>query len=72
MPPDDSAPLSPQHLLFLQQVLGTLLFYARAVDNTLLVTLNDLASAQSNGTEAVLSQITQLLNYCATHPDAIV
>ena len=70
--PDTSAPLSPPNLLFLQQVLGTLLFYARAVDNTLLVALNDLASAQSQGTESVLSEVTQLLNYCATHPDAVV
>jgi hypothetical protein len=55
-----------------QEVLGTFLFHARAVDSTMLVALNTLASQQSKGTRATLIALTQLLNYAATHPDACV
>ena len=40
------------------------------VDNTLLVALGTIASAQSKGTEATMNAMVQLLNYCATHPNA--
>jgi hypothetical protein len=49
--------------------------HVRAVDSTIvLVALGSLASAQSNkGTQQATAQAaTHLLNYCATHPDAIV
>ena len=36
----------------------------------MLVTLSTLASQQSKGTAHTADAITQLLNYCATHPDA--
>jgi hypothetical protein len=38
-------------------------------DNTLLMTLSDLASAQSKRTEATQLAARKLLNYCATHPN---
>jgi hypothetical protein len=49
----------------LQEVIGTFIYFVRAVDSTMLVALGTLASVQSTGT-------TQLLNYCATHLDAIL
>jgi hypothetical protein len=70
--PDTSPLLDPAGKTFLQQVIGTLLYYARAVDNTMLVALGTLSSAQSTGTEATMEAVTQLLNYCATHPDAAI
>ena len=72
-PDDDTSPrLDSKALTHLQNVVGTFLYYARAVDSTMLVALGSLASAQTNGTEATTIAITQLLNYCATHPDAIL
>ena len=71
-PSDTSAPLDAAGITRLQEVIGTLLYYARAVDSTMLVALGTLASAQAKGTEATAQAITQLLNYCATHPDAVV
>jgi hypothetical protein len=44
----------------------------RAVDNTMLVAISLLSTEQSKGTKQTLAAVTQLLNYCATHPDAIV
>ena len=41
---DTSAPLSPERLLRVQKVIGSLLYYARAVDNKLLVALNAIAA----------------------------
>jgi hypothetical protein len=71
-PADESPPLPPSGIQFLQQVIGTLLYYARAIDNTMLVAIGSIASAQNNGTEATMHEVTHLLNYCATHPNAVV
>ena len=38
----------------------------------MLVTLGDIASAQSKSTEHTLAACTRLLNYAATHPDAVI
>ena len=67
---DDTAPpLAPAALKRLQQIIGIFLYYARAIDSTMLVALGSLAS---KGTETTTIAITQLLNYCASHPDAIL
>jgi hypothetical protein len=42
-----------------QEVLGTLLFYARAIDSTLLTAKGTLASQQAHGTKATLHALTQ-------------
>jgi Reverse transcriptase (RNA-dependent DNA polymerase) len=67
-----SPPLGPADKKRVQEVLGTLLYYARAVDSTLLAAISSLASQQTKGTQATMRSITQLLNYCATHPDAVI
>ena len=71
-PEYDMTPLKPAGITLLQEIIGVLLYYAHAVNSTMLVTLGSLASAQSKGTEATAHASTQLLNYCATHPDAIL
>ena len=50
--------------------MGTLLYYGRAVDPTLAATLSSIAARQANGTEDVKAACHQLLDYCATHPNA--
>ena len=54
----------------IQQVVGRLLFYARAIDTTMRVALGTISSAQTKGTAATAEAVTQLLNYSASHPDA--
>ena len=49
-----------------------LLFYAHAVDNTMLTAISAIATQQSKGTKQTMQAIIQLLNYCATHPNAMV
>ena len=50
--------------------MGTLLYYARAVDATVLVALRTIAPQQA--TQATSKYVTHLLYYCHTHPDAKV
>ena len=70
--PDESARLPPEGKTFIQQVLGVLLYYGRAVDATVLVALSSIASAQETPTELTKSLVKWLLDYVATHPDAIL
>jgi len=69
---DTSAPLDPAARRQVQEVIGVLLYYARAVDPTLLVALNTLAAQQASATQATARAVHQLLDYCATHPDATI
>ena len=56
----------------IQQVVGSLLYYARAMDPTLLVALGSIASSQNKPTEKTAEAVTQLLNYVATHPLTVI
>ena len=71
-PEDDSMPLDKPGINLLQQIVGTFLYYARAINNTMLVALGTLAAAQTKGTKRTMEATTQLLNYAATHPDAAI
>jgi hypothetical protein len=71
-PIDQSEPLPPEGIKRVQQITGTLLYYARAVDPTMLVALGTIAAQQSHGTAATADAIVQLLDYCATHPDSTI
>jgi hypothetical protein len=53
----------------LQQLTGTLLYYARAVDPTLITPIIFLASEQSKATTVTADKVIKLLNYCNTHPE---
>ena len=67
---DESAPLPKDKITFIQQVVGKLLYYARAVDPTMLHAINDISLSATKGTEATLGATIHLLNYAATHPEA--
>jgi hypothetical protein len=69
---DDSPRISPSRVTRLQQIVGTFLYYARAVDSSMLVALGSLASAQTRATENTELTVTHFLDYAATHPLATV
>jgi hypothetical protein len=57
----------------IQEILGSLLYYARAVDNKLLVALSAITAHQSYATIATEHAVHLLLDYAATYPaDGIV
>jgi hypothetical protein len=64
-----SPTLSDKDVNKLQQLTGTLLYYAQAVDPTLIMPINVLASEQSNAMEFTADKVIKLLNYCNTHPE---
>eukprot|EP00957_Ditylum_brightwellii_P075073 5704419-Ditylum_brightwellii.AAC.1 len=70
--PDLPPPLNSKQKNRIQQVLGTLLFYACAVDPTMLVAIDSIASQQAAPTEKTAAAIVHLLNYAATHPDVVI
>ena len=72
VPIDNTPVLPPKEITRIQQIVGTLLYYARAIDSTMRVALGAIASAQTKGTQATAIAVTQLLNYCASHPEATV
>jgi hypothetical protein len=46
-----------------------LLYYSRAVDPTLIMPINVLASEQSNATSVTADKVIKLISYCNTHPE---
>jgi hypothetical protein len=70
--PDTSTTLTAAELTTLQQIIGTLLYDARAVDSSMLVALGTLASAQTKATTNTMKAARQRLDYAATHPRATV
>jgi hypothetical protein len=64
-----SPPLSTEGVKRIQDIIGTFLYYARAVNNKLLATLSTLSSQQATATEATNVAMNQLLDYLAMYPD---
>ena len=58
---DDGAKLSPQAIKQLQQIVGTFLFYSRAVDPTMLTALSIITMEQSQGTQTTKEKAEHFL-----------
>jgi hypothetical protein len=69
---DETPPLTAQQCLTIQKVTGSVLYYARAVNPTVSMPLNNIAREQTKATEKAQAATNQLLDYLATHPDATI
>jgi hypothetical protein len=69
---DETPPLTAQQCLTIQKVTESVLYYARAVDPTFLMPLNDIVTEQTKATEKTQAAMNQMLDYLATHPDATI
>ena len=68
---DDTTPLLPElEIRHIQRVVGSFLYYARAVDNTIHPALNSLGSKQAAPTQQTQNDANMLMDYLFTHPDA--
>ncbi len=56
----------------IQQVVGSFLYYAQAVNPTILMALSDIATQQLLPTKNIKKWVEQSLDYMWTHPDAII
>ena len=70
-PTDNSPSLNPDEARNVQKVVGNILYYVCTVDPTMIFTLNTIAVEQSKSTQETAKKLLQLLNYAATHPEAI-
>jgi hypothetical protein len=52
-----------------QEIMGSLLYYARVVNNKLLVALSAIAASQAKATVTTEQAVNLLLNYVATYPN---
>jgi hypothetical protein len=69
---DETPPLTATQCLTIQRVTGSVLYYARAVDPTVLMPLNDIATEETKATGKTQAATNQTLDYLATHLDATI
>ena len=70
IPPDETPVAVPDGILCVQQVVGSILYYTRAVNLTELTALTTLGSEQDKSNAHTLKSTEHLLGYLATHPNA--
>ncbi len=71
-PEDSTRLLSKEEKKFVQQVLGTFLYYGKAVDSTMLTAISSIASTQAEPTQDTMDNIKLFLDYAASNQDAIL
>ena len=67
--PDDSNLLDPVETKYIQSLIGTFLYYGRALDGTILPALNSIATQQAQPTEQTKKRCQRLLDYLNTYPN---
>jgi hypothetical protein len=73
-PLDTSPLLFKDDIKHIQHIIGSILYYARAVNLMVLVALSKIASKQAHGMQNTMlkTQQQQLLDYLMMHPNATV
>jgi hypothetical protein len=69
-PTDDSSLLDDAGKKHIQQVIGSFMYYAWAIDPTILMALSDIAMQQATPTKNTKKQVDQFLDCMWTHPNA--
>jgi hypothetical protein len=69
---DEAPPLAAIQCLIIQKVTGSVLYYARDVDPTVLIPLNDIATENTKATKKTQAATNKMLDYQATHPDTTI
>ena len=67
--PDTSAKLSAKETKTIQGIVGSLLYYSRSLDPTMLTALNEIGTEQAAPTVNTKKKTSQLLDYAATYED---
>ena len=69
IPNDPTKKVCEDRVKRIQQIIGGILYYARAVDSTTLSGRSSITSEQAQATEKTKMKVKQLLDYLATMPD---
>ena len=67
----ESPTLSKEDTKYIQAVTGTLLYYARAINPTILPALSTIATEQAKSTQKTMKNVKQLLDYKPIGPVAL-
>ena len=70
--PDSSELLDQKVIKFIQTLVSIFLYYARALNPTMLRALNEISRIQARPTKDTLAKAKWFLNYAATYPNAII
>jgi hypothetical protein len=68
----ESKSLDKEGKLHVEQVVGSFLYYACAVNMTILHALNSIAADSSKPTVRTMEHVDQLFDYMPINPNAIV
>ena len=69
---DDSPPLNATETKHIQSIVGSFLYYARAIDSTMLPALNEIGAQQASPTDNTLKACKMLMDYASTFPNAVI
>jgi hypothetical protein len=72
LPGDTSPVIDDKKKKIIRQIVGSILYYARAVDMTVLMALSTIAISQAKPTKNTMARCIQLLDCLATHSDATI
>ena len=72
IPLDNSPRLTQAAAILLQSTVGSLLFYSRAVDPSMLPGLNEISTQQASPTTKTQRKVSDLLDYVSTHSNAVI
>jgi hypothetical protein len=70
LPPNTSVKLDTKGIKHVHRIVGGTLYYARAVNMTMLKALNLIAVEQTKATVKTMAQCTQILDYLSPNADA--
>ena len=71
--PEDKAPIvGKQYVKYAQKVVKSFLYYARAIDNTILPALNEISYMQTKPTNNTIQKMNMYMDYLATYPKATI
>ena len=71
-PIDDTPKLDATKIRYVQSCVGSMLYYARAVDPTMLPAINEISGSQASPTQKTMAACRMLLDYASTYPNAIL
>ncbi len=72
LPPDTSPKLDAKGIKPVQQIVGSILYYARAINMRVLKALSSIAVEQTKASDKTMLRCTQLLDYLSHNADAKV
>ena len=67
---EDLQLVSEEQKTYIQAVVGVFLFYSRAVDPTMLTTINKISSDQSHPTQTTMRAVERFLGYAKRYPNS--